>query len=585
MKKGMVAGLLLVSGLASAQDYLDYKMVSTARNPFPVYVDSTSNTPGGLQYTLMQNAVERAWATWNAVQCAYPKVTSLGPSTGTVQSPRDTFDNFSVTPVWMLVNDADAQQIFGNTNLITAITLPRAYAGVLQTCDVFFNGFNGLWSTDSAVGTDRLDVETVMLHEAGHCLGLGHSGGSSTVMDQVVERGLAVRTLAAPDVQKLCGRYPIAGESASPCFADGGCQQTDLKCLPQPTTNGLNLTLCSKGCALGTNALCDVPQFCQPSNEFTAGGFNGACLLPGGIATQVGRSCVATPDCGNSVGYCQQPEPASGGNMFWVDGYCTQSCEPGQPLCPAGSSCQQLGIGKRCLQSCRVGLADCRVNYACAQVDALATTGVCVPRCSSDQDCADPVTFTCRTCDGLCVPRQNPAGALGDPCLADTECGAGQVCRITALTSNQKQCVRQCSRGCGMCPTGSTCTPAARGELFCLRDCTGPGTCGPGLRCADTQVGKSCLPACTSDTQCPVGQYCLGGECETPLEGDGGCSVLQCRPDAGRPISAVPKDAGSGGGGSEGGAGSAGCGCSSANSAFGVALLGLLAFLSRRRQC
>ena len=577
MKRLALLAVLGLSGLAAAQqDFLAFKMVSTAQNPFPVYVDSRSNSPAGIQYPLMQNAVERAWATWNAVQCAYPKVRSLGPAVGTVQNPLETFDSYSVTPVWILSStDPDAQQIFGNASLVTAITLPRAYAGVLQTCDIFFNGPNTQWTVDTVPPPDHMDVETIMLHEAGHCLGLGHSGPYDSVMDQVVEKGEAVRVLTTADVTKLCTRYPLVGESASPCFADGGCQQTDLKCLAQPVTNGLSLNLCTRGCSPGANGVCDMPLSCLNSTAFS--GFSGACLLPGDIATQVGKPCTMDNQCGNSIGYCEQPQAASGGNQFWSAGYCTQACEPGQPVCPSGSVCTQLDNGKRCLQSCRVGLADCRVNYACAQIDAIATSGVCLSRCFADQDCARPDLYACRTCDGLCVPRQNPAGEIGNPCLRDSECGLGQVCRITDTNSAQKQCVLQCSRGCGVCPTGSTCTPAARGELFCLRDCTGPGTCGPALRCADTQVSKSCLPACINNTDCPVGQSCYLGECYTPMEGDGGCSTLQCRTDAGRPIVITPKDAGSGIGGT------GGCGCASVDPSAGFALLGLLTFLSRRR--
>lgn len=576
MKRVGLSALLLAASAASAQDYLTYKMLSTAGNPFPVYVDSRSPTPGGLQYTLMQNAVERAITTWNGVQCAYPKVRSLGPTGATVVNPAQSYDNYSVTPVWMLVDDADARQIFGNIDLVAAITLPRAYAGVLQTCDTYFNGSHLTWSLDPSTPMDRMDVETVALHEMGHCLGLGHYGlFADVVMEQVVEKGVPVRVLSTLDVQMLCNRYPLAGESASPCFADGGCGQVDLKCLQQPVTNGLTVKLCTRGCSLGANANCDLPLNCQASTAFS--GFTGACVLPGSVVTQVGRDCLVNPDCGNSFGYCQQQQPASGGNFFWIDGYCTQACEPGQPPCPAGSVCAQLDIGRRCLASCRVGLADCRVNYACAQIDSIGTSGVCVPRCFSDQDCADPVAFKCQTCDGLCVARQNVSGHIGDVCLTDATCGAGQLCRLTAAGTNQKQCTQQCARGCSVCPTGSTCTPGLRGELFCLLDCTGPGTCPLGLRCADTQAGKSCQPACNVDPDCPVGQFCNMGECYTPQEADGGCSTLTCRPDAGRPIVVTPKDAGTGSGGT------GGCGCSSVDPSFGFALLGLLTVVSRRR--
>lgn len=588
MSRLIAAGLLLTSAFSWAQDYLTYKMLSTAQQPFHVYIDSRSNRPAGLDLDLVQRAVERSWATWNAVSCAYPKVQSLGRTGGVVPNPAQSYDDFSVTPVWMLTNDADAEQIFGNTELVMGITLPRAYAGVLQTCDIYFNGANFAWSTDAVTGIDMVDVETVALHEAGHCLGLGHFGPPEAVMEQVVERGQNLRSFHPEDVQKLCSRYPLQGESASPCFTDGGCAQRSLKCLSQPVTNGLSLNLCTRGCVLGANAVCDLPLACQASSSFLDAGLGGACLLPGSIVTQVGRPCATANDCGNSFGLCQPPVMASGSNHFWVGGYCTQSCGTGQPACPAGSTCQGLAnIGERCLQSCRVGLADCRVNYACAQVDDIGTSGVCVPRCYADADC--DTAFTCRTCDGLCVPRQNVSGQIGDLCQTATTCGPGQTCRATDPTSIQKQCTTQCSRGCGVCPTQSTCTPGPQGELFCLRNCTGPGTCGQGMRCADTAVGKSCQPACQpfdGGSNCPVGQRCctsagLGqacayiGECYTP-QGDGGC-LLCTQPDGGAPITPGPKDAGPGPGGS------GGCGCASPGSAWGVAMLGLLGLLSRRR--
>ena len=53
--------------------------------------------------------------------------------------------------------------------------------------------------------------------------------------------------------------------------------------------------------------------------------------------------------------------------------------------------------------------------------------------------------------------------------------------------------------------------------------------------------------------------------------------TLQCRPDAGRPIVIVPKDAGSGNGGT------GGCGCSTVDPSFGFAMLGLLTLAARRR--
>lgn len=572
-----MVSVLLLGGWAHAQfSYLSYRMLSTQQSPFIIYVDSRSQTPAGLSYTLMQNAVEKAWNTWNAVSCAYPKVRSLGATSGTVPDPSDTFDAFSVMPVWLFQGDPDLLEVFGNSpNLITAMSLPRSSAGVLQTCDVFFNGPGIGWTVDPVTPPNRLDVETAMLHEAGHCLGLGHFGLFDEVMYGVVEPGESLRVLTTQDTAALCNRYPLAGEYASPCTADGGCNSSLLKCLPQPETNGISMSLCTKGCGLTTGGGCDIPLSCQGSSDFA--GFNGACKLPGNIVTAVGKSCTAAAECGNSFGTCQRPvaSPSQNG-VWWQDGYCTQNCAAGQPVCPAGSTCIEFGPGEPlCVQDCRVGLADCRPGYACQQVDEIGTTGICIPRCYSNADCG--LDFQCRTCDGICVPLQNPSGAIGDLCLTEDTCGAGQVCRITSDRSGLKQCTQQCSRACGTCPSGNTCTPGPRGELFCFKDCTGPGTCPLGLRCADTAVGKGCIPGCSANSDCPVGQDCFNGECYNPMEGDGGCSTLSCRPDAGRPI-VITRDAGTGGTG-----GTGGCGCASVDPAFGLGLLAMLSLASRRR--
>lgn len=568
--------IALASGGAAAQDYLNYKMVSSSGRPFDFYIDSRSNRPADLDQAAMRAAVERSWDTWNSVQCAVPKVQSRGLTGATVADPQDIYDEFSVVPVWMLNDDEDLLQIVGNSSTVVAITLPRAYAGLLLTCDTFFNGARFAWFADpGAVPTGTMDVETVALHESGHCLGLGHFGTQSAVMNPTVSRGEQTRSLAAIDAQKLCERYPLAGESGSPCFGDGGCAAPDLRCLQQPESNGLTFSLCVRGCIANSTETCELPLFCQPSSAFADIGLHGACMLAGSINTKIGRPCASPATCTGSVESCLMPRDASGGHQFWAQGYCTQSCDSGE-ACPPGSECTSLEIGKRCLQNCRVGMADCRAEYACAQTGGTRSSGVCLPRCYSDQDCANPTAFSCRTCDGLCVPRQNLTGQLGDPCVTDATCGEGQVCRLTDSSSPEKQCTRQCSRGCGLCPTGSTCTPVLLGELVCLRDCTGPGTCPVGMRCAETPTGRGCQPPCHSNDECPVGQACFSGECFTPTE-DGGCGALCQRVDSGMPIEVPIPDAGTGTGKN------GGCGCTSVDPMSIGALVGLMVLRARRR--
>jgi hypothetical protein len=572
--RALIVAAACWAGAAFAQPYfyLDFKMLSDARNPFPVYMDDRSPTQGGLAQSAVRAASEEAWATWNAVACARPKVISRGNASGVVPRPSDPYDSYSVTPVWIATtSDPDYLAII-NSTYIAAITLPRSYAGVLESCDTYLNGANFRWSLDATTPRNVMDLGTVMLHEAGHCLGLDHFGTRQSTMYQSIPQGLRQHDLSADDMTALCERNPTAGVAGAPCDADGGCaDNASLKCLTQPVTNGQTQQLCSNACSLGINAVCSLPLTCQPSSAFA--GFTGACLLPGASVTRVGIPCGAHADCGSSTAICQPPITAPSNQQFWANGYCTQSCKPGQPACPAGATCFDFG-GPICLQTCRVGLADCRAEYAC--VATAETTGVCMPRCYADKDCSNGFSYFCRTCDGVCASRNSLVGQIADSCTADEQCGPGQIC-TAVIAGGVKTCTQQCARGCGTCPIGSTCTPLLRGDLFCIKDCAGPGSCPAGLRCADTANGKGCLPACSTDLECAVGQRCSQGECYTPLE-DSGCGSLCTAVDAGRPIVVTPKDAGTGGGGS------GGCGCVAIDAALPWLLLTALGlFLTTRR--
>ena len=579
MKRALVCLVALSAALAHAEyHYLSFKMIADAAHPFPVYVDARSQTPAGLQYAVMENAANAAWNTWNAVSCASVKTTAVGASTG-IPNVQSTLDTFSVSPIWMLnASDPDFQEIFGQSStLVPAISLVRAYNGVLETCDSYFNAIGFSWSTDTNLAATEFDVQSIVLHEAGHCLGLNHQDDVAAVMDSTVVGGRIRRVLNQTDVGAICARYPVDGTVGSPCLAGDTCASADLKCLTQPNTGGLTQKLCSRGCGLGTNTNCELPTTCQPSSAFS--GFNGACLMPGNQVNHVGAACGDATTCGSGNAICKPPQPATNGNSFWVDGYCTQNCATGDPMCPAGSTCTALNEGPQCTQNCRIGLADCRPEYACAPIDEIETQGVCIPRCYANSDCADPSTQTCRTCDGLCVNNQNPVGQIGDVCLDSSTCGAGQVCRVTSRSLTQKQCTQQCSRGCAVCPSGTTCTATDTGELLCLRQCTGHGTCPLGLRCEDTASGKVCLPKCQSNSDCKVGDTCLSGECYPPEGADAGCMSSICmKPDAGRPINPTPRDAGTGNGGS------GGCGCTTSDPAALWLLLSSLVFTRRKER-
>jgi hypothetical protein len=577
--------LLVLPAIAFAMDpynYLAFKNLSDAQHPLLFYVDNRSGNPAGVDVNQVKNAADSAWAAWNAVSCAVPKSQDQGFTGTTVPSPSNPYDIYNVTPVFITdTNDPYFDTVFGFD--LSAVTLPLQYAGVLQACDIYLNGTDRQWSTGLPVPPGSLDVQTVMLHEAGHCLGLDHQPNyPESVMQGDVLPGVENRMLSATDDDILCQRYPISNGVGSPCTGAGTCGSTvpGIACVTQVITGQPTHQFCTVGCDTGTGAGCDVPFTCQPSTAFA--GHNGACLLPGTSVTPIGKACDPTMpmvDCQSSVALCKAQT-----GVYWQDGYCTQSCAAGQPACPAGSACitvnDAAGTNDICLQSCRVGFPDCRPGYTCALVSAQAG-GVCIPRCFQDSDCGQG--YSCRTCDGLCT-LLNATTQVGDPCQLDTNCGFGQVCLPLTNYSVNRQCTLPCGTGCGGCPSDATCQPlpTANGQMFCLLNCTQQFDCPTGLMCQNLPTGRACMPPCNQDADCAVGLVCTGGTCIPPGGNtDAGCDLCPSGGGGGGAGGGGGHLTGHGGGATGGGGtdGGGGCGCG----AVETAPLMLLGLLLRRR--
>jgi len=566
---------LLVAPVALAQDqytYLAFKNLADAQNPFPYYVDNRNPMPANLAVANVRAAAESAWGKWNAVSCAVPKSVSLGFTGSTVPDPIDPYDMFNTTPVF--VTDGTHpyfNNIFGPG--IAAVTLPLHYTGMLQQCDVYLNATLSVpWSTQATTPFDALDVETVVLHETGHCLGINHPNDRDAVMVASILPGENKRNLSTFDVGYLCNRYPAVGQVGSPCPDGGGCISPN-KCVTQAQPSGPPVQYCTRGCSTGVGEMCEVPLVCQSSTVF-APAKDGACVRPNTAVTQISRPCMNDPECGSSSGICRRPEPKASGTTFWIGGYCYQDCSPGRPPCPPGSQCIMLGTPQQpdnmCLLSCRVGFADCRPGYACANT---SVGGVCVPRCESNDDCI--AGYACRVCDGLCVSVNSPSQP-GDVCMNDDQCGLGQSCIRVSPSSDTQMCSQSCGLGCQTCPGNSTChpVPTAGGQFFCLRNCSGPATCPVGLVCSNLATGRACLPPCQNNRDCAVGTVCDQGTCTVPMA-DGGCGLLCQTEDSGSPVRPRPRDAGTGGGGS------GGCGCNSSPASLLFALMGLVLVRTR----
>jgi hypothetical protein len=214
----LVAAALLVGQPIPALAYLKFGVpirgqqvtVKWAQTPVRYFVSNTG-VPG-VSATAFQDAVSRAFATWQAV----PSASITYQLAGITSASPGSDDGSSVLG---FRNRPDLDRVLASTSFLI-----DSSTGALIESDIYFNSAFP-WSTATAGEPGRFDLESIALHEIGHFSGLGHSalgeteliptGGRRVLSAEAVmfpiafaSGTIAGRTLKADDIAGISDLYP-----------------------------------------------------------------------------------------------------------------------------------------------------------------------------------------------------------------------------------------------------------------------------------------------------------------------------------------------------------------------------------------
>lgn len=165
----------------------------------------------------VQELARQAFASWEGADC------------GDGRTPNIHIEDFGRVDC----EDVQYNKVAGNTNVIVfrdkrwphaatehAVALTTTTydpdTGALLDADIELNSENFRLSTTDT--TSDYDLLSVLTHESGHFLGIGHSEEADATMFAVYQPGgIELRTLTADDVAAICTNYPPSDDKDVDC--------------------------------------------------------------------------------------------------------------------------------------------------------------------------------------------------------------------------------------------------------------------------------------------------------------------------------------------------------------------------------
>jgi hypothetical protein len=287
-----------------------------------------------------EQILQRALNTWNGVPCAAVALTYGGRVSveGSLADGERVDIGFVRPP---------ERWPFGGSTGFTSVRgfdpsdpTPRGHR-----VDISLNGVDYFW--DDGVNDPTLtvlDMESVVIHELGHVLGLPHAGcpdgfcsagesNSSTMAERYLP-DLGTRSLALLDKVALCEKYWVP---VSECQADDDCGEASSCVSYTSETHGATVRLCAEPVGHEGDSCdgFDDGLICQDRCVF---------LLNDRSQGYCSVACMRDEECPDGGWRCE-PQPGSTGPEFYCRDLHALPVLPAPP--PREPDCQIVGFDRR----------------------------------------------------------------------------------------------------------------------------------------------------------------------------------------------------------------------------------------------
>ena len=340
--------------------------------PVPYEVNAVSSQELGSEASIA--VIQASYASWSDPACSGYRVQYRGTT-----SQSWTSGDGVNTHQWIYSNNQRPQELGGRETIGVTLSLYRG--STLVDGDIIYNGIDHDWTT-RMTRAGQVDAQSIITHEIGHQLGLGHTNVNGATMYPSYGGGEGPRTLSQDDLEGVCSLYPSGG--GPQCAESGDC----------------------------------------PSMQECV---QGQCVNVSSGEGQIGDDCSVAP-CDQSLVCVQSQDNSS---------FCTRVCNDG--TCPGGWGCYAVNSSQGQVNLClpqQGGNGDLNFGEACESGPECAS-GLCVSdgqqtfcsqSCAGEEDC--PNQSTCQGLSnggGACIPTEGSDNEtpFGTPCMQPSDCENG----------------------------------------------------------------------------------------------------------------------------------------------------------------